>query len=109
MCKHLTYRATLYHFTVYTNRGQLGLMKCPNCITIDVDSFVLITECSGDKQDKHHRVSIFTPQLGQFVTSFGDKGEDSCQLNWPFGIAVAKNGDVIVAEYEGRRVQVFEL
>ena len=35
----------------YTNRGQLGPMKCPNCITNDVDSFVLITECSEDKQD----------------------------------------------------------
>ena len=54
-------------------------MRCPNCITIDVNSFVLITECSGDKQGKHHRVSIFTPQLGQFVTSFGDR-EDNCQL-----------------------------
>ena len=72
------------------------------------NSFVLITECSGDKQDKHHRVSIFTTQLGQFVTSFGDR-ENNCQLDWPFGIAVAKNGDVIVVEYEGRRIQVFEL
>ena len=80
-------------------------MKCPNCITIDV----LITECSVDEQDKHHRVSISTPQLGQFVTSFDDKGKDSCQLNWPFGIAVAKNGDVILVEYEGRRVRVFKL
>ena len=95
--------------SLYTNRGELGTMRCPNCITIDVDSFVLITECSGDKQDKHHRVSIFSPQLGQFVTSFGDKGEDDCQLNWPFGIAAAKNGDIIVVEYEGRRVRVFEL
>ena len=84
-------------------------MRCPNCITVDVDSFVLITECSVDKQDKHHRVSVFNPQLGQFITSFGDKGEGNCQLEWPFGIAVAKNGDVIVAEYEGRRIQIFEL
>ena len=58
----------------YTNRRQLGPMKCPNCITIDIDSFVLITKCSEDKQDKHHRVSIFTPQLSQFITRFGDEG-----------------------------------
>ena len=32
-------------------------MRCPNCI-IDADSVILITECSGDKQDKHHRISI---------------------------------------------------
>ena len=60
---------------------------------------MLITECCGDKQDRHHCVSIFTPQLGQFVASLGDKGD--CQLDWPFGIAVAKNSDVIVVEYEG--------
>ena len=93
----------------YSNRGELSAMRCPNCITIDVDSFVLITECSGDSQDKHHRVSIFSPQLGQFITSFGDKEDGKCQLNWPFGIAVAKNGDVIVVEYESRRIQIFEL
>ena len=90
----------------YTKRGELGTMRCPNGITIDTDSFVLITECSGDK---HHRVSIFSPQFGQFITSFGDKGEDNCQLDWPFGIAVAKNSDVIVVEYEGRRILIFEL
>jgi len=80
-----------------------------NCITIDVDSFVLITECSEDKQNKHHRISIFSPQLGQFVASVGDKGEGNCQFDWPFGIAVAKNSDVIVVEYEGRRIQIFEI
>ena len=34
------------------NRGEISAMRCPNCITIDVDSFVLITECSGNNQDK---------------------------------------------------------
>ena len=93
----------------YTNRGDMGVIRCPNCITIDVDSFVLITECSEDKQDKHHLISIFSPQLGQFVASVGDKGEGNCQFDWPFGIAVAKNSDVIVVEYEGQRIQIFEI
>ena len=93
----------------YSNRGELGTMRCPNCITIDVDSFVLITECSRDKQDRYHRISIYSPQLGQFVTSLGDKGESNYQLDWPFGIAVANNGDVIVVEYEGRCIKIFEL
>jgi len=74
----------------YTNRGDMGVIRCPNCITIDVDSFVLITECSEDKQDKHHRISIFSPQLGQLVGSVGDKGKSNYQFDWPFGIAVAK-------------------
>ena len=93
----------------YTNRGELGTIRRSNCITVDADSFVLITECPGDKQDKHHQVSIYSPLLGQFVTSFGDKGEGNCQLDWPFGIAVAKNGDIIIVEFEGRHIQIFEL
>lgn len=97
------------YISCYTNRGELDTLRCPNCITVDADSFVLVTECPGVKQEKHHRVSIYSPQLGQFVTSFGDTGEGDCQLDWPFGIAVAKNGDVIVVEYEGRRIQILEL
>jgi len=55
----------------------MGALRCPNCITIDVDSFVLITECSEDKLDKHHRISIFIPQFVQFVVSVGNKGEST--------------------------------
>ncbi|XP_065902787.1 E3 ubiquitin-protein ligase TRIM71-like isoform X2 [Dysidea avara] len=86
----------------FTDRGNLGSLRCPNCLALDSDSFVIVSEFPSDK---HHRVSIFSPQLNEFVISYG---ESPSVINCPFSIGVTKNGDIIVVGYN-RRVLIFEL
>ena len=43
-----------------------------------------------------------------YVTSWGQNGTSNGQFNIPFGLAVAPNGDVYVADYGNNRIQVFD-
>ena len=43
-----------------------------------------------------------------YVTSWGQNGSGDGQFIIPFGLAVAPNGDVYVADYGNNRIQVFD-
>ena len=55
----------------------------------------------------NHRITILNHDL-TFHGSFGSKGHDARYFDWPAGISVDSKGDVLVAEYTNRRVQVFD-
>ena len=59
-----------------------------------------VTEHSG------YRVQKFTP-FGSFITKWATLGSGNGQFNVPYGIAVASNGNVYVADQLNHRVQVF--
>lgn len=46
---------------------------------------------------ENHRISIFT-SMGQFVMSFGKKGEGPGEFLHPYGVAVGGCGEVYVAD-----------
>jgi sugar lactone lactonase YvrE len=52
------------------------------------------------------RVVVFDGN-GNFISEFGSYGMDSGQFDEPVGIAVAKNGEVYVADTWNQRIQVF--
>jgi hypothetical protein len=59
--------------------------------------------CDGYGNSRVHR---FTGD-GEHVTSWGEAGTDPGQFSLPHGIAVAPDGNVLVADRENFRIQVF--
>ena len=54
---------------------------------------------------------VFSPshQIGyscQLITKFGSRGSDKGHFKQIYGLAVSKNGNIYVAEYGNKRVQV---
>ena len=52
------------------------------------------------------RVSIFSTD-GEFIKSFGQKGDGPAQFNWPRGIALDKSGTLYICDFFNSRIQVF--
>ena len=65
----------------------------------------LIVTCSANTAT--NQIKVFTDQ-GVLVRQWGNPGSGLNQLNTPFGIAVATNGTVYVADYGNNRIQVFD-
>ena len=58
--------------------------------------------------DTHnHRITILNLDL-TFHGSFGSKGRETGQFYKPFGISVDSRGNVLVADYYNKRIQVFD-
>ena len=55
----------------------------------------------------NHRITILNTDL-TFHGSFGCKGSDPGKLNSPFSITVDLKGNVLVADYNNNRIQVFD-
>ena len=68
--------------------------------TAHSDDIVYVTELFN------HRVSMFTSE-GQFLTSFGTKGEGPGQFNCPRGITVDRDGLVYISDISNNRIQIF--
>ena len=92
----------------YTNMRQFGkrdknyreLLDGPICIYIDSDNIVYVTE------ENSHRISLFTLE-GEFLTSFGSKGDGPGQFNRPYSITMDKQGMIYVVDRDNARIQVF--
>ena len=55
----------------------------------------------------NHRITILNHDL-TFHGSFGSKGSETGQFNWPEGVSVDRKGNVLVADYLNKRIQVFD-
>lgn len=55
-----------------------------------------------------HDVSVFTSE-GQFMTSFGTRGEGQGEFKCPRGLAVNNEGVIYVCDYYNNRLQAFKL
>ena len=54
----------------------------------------------------HHRITVYDLQ-GNFLFSFGSKGNKPGQFNYPVGIDAAKNNRIYVADAGNKRIQIF--
>ena len=78
------------------NKGQLNY---PIGLTTDLNGFLLVT-------DNNHRVSVLDKD-GVCVCHFGSYGSANGQFSSPYGIAVSPNGNIYIADYSNKRVQIF--
>lgn len=99
--------------------AEAGQMNYPTGVVLDAAGELLVTENSSQ------RVDVFNPQSGQFIRAFGKDvggpGVDSCTttcqygtsssapgaVDDPYGLSVAPNGDIYVADYGNSRISVF--
>ncbi|XP_070546594.1 E3 ubiquitin-protein ligase TRIM71-like [Ptychodera flava] len=65
-----------------------------------VDGNIYVTDKVG------HCVRVYT-QHGKYLRSFGSEGKGQGQFNWPWGVVIATIGMVFVADYDNKRIQVF--
>ena len=78
-----------------------GELNHPSGVTIDATDKVYVTECDN------HRVSVFASD-GQFLTSFGTKGECHGKFNnHPVGLVVDTNGIVYVCDTGNNKIKIF--
>ena len=84
----------------YVGRFDKGQLNCPTGLTTDINGFVLVIE------NGNHRVTVFDKD-GAFVCSFGSNGSANGQFSNPRGIAVSPSGNIYVADYSNKRVQIF--
>ena len=55
-----------------------------------------------------HRVQYFSATTGQYIGQFGSKGNRNGQLSDPRGMSTDGKGNILVADYSNKRVQVFK-
>ena len=84
----------------YVGRFDKGQLSLPIGVTTDVLGYVLVTE------NGTHRVTVFD-QDGACVRQFGSNGSANGQFSNPRGIAISPNGNIYVADYSNKRVQIF--
>ena len=56
-----------------------------------------------------HRVQMFAASTGKYIGQFGSNGTGHGQFTYPHGITYDGKGHILVAEYNNRRVQVFNM
>ena len=84
----------------YVGRFDKIQLSYPIGLTTDMRGFVLVTE------NNNHRVTIFD-QDGARVHQFGSNGSANGQFSNPRGIAISPSGNIYVADYSNKRVQIF--
>eukprot|EP00058_Branchiostoma_floridae_P002395 XP_002587883.1 hypothetical protein BRAFLDRAFT_87270 [Branchiostoma floridae] len=80
--------------------GQQQGMKCPQCITVDEEGNILVSDFGN------HCVYVYKED-GQFLFQFGGLGSEG-QLKGPRGICTDRAGNIIVADMENGRVEMFD-
>ncbi|XP_011406990.2 PREDICTED: E3 ubiquitin-protein ligase TRIM71-like [Amphimedon queenslandica] len=58
--------------------------------------------------DNLNRVQYFSATTGQYIGQFGSYGNGNGQLSRPFGMSTDGKGNILVADYSNKRVQVFK-
>ena len=86
-------------FQLSFSKKANGQLNIPSGVCV-VDQFVYVVECWGDC------VSVFSRD-GQFITSFGKRGNEKGEFALPYGICVDCDGFLYVCDHGNNRVQVF--
>ncbi|XP_003390109.1 PREDICTED: E3 ubiquitin-protein ligase TRIM71-like [Amphimedon queenslandica] len=55
-----------------------------------------------------HRVQYFSATTGQYIGQFGSRGNGNGQFSSPRGVSINGKGNILVADSNNKRVQVFE-
>ena len=72
-------------------------------VLVHVDDTLYVTD------DGLHRVQMFSASTGKYIAQFGSKGTGNGQFRHPRGITYDGKGHILIADYNNRRVQVFNM
>src|SRR4029077_9294919 len=98
--------------TAYSGQNGLGWkLREPTSTTTDPTGLNL-TKTTEYNENSGNVIETKTPggtKSGlSYVSQFGSEGSGNGQFNWPTGIAFDGKGDVVVADEENARVDVFK-
>ena len=79
---------------------QEGKLNGPSGLAFDLEGNLLLANSLDS------RIQKFTKD-GEYISSFGVKGDGPGELDMPWGITVDNNGDIYVADWNNHRVQKF--
>jgi len=89
--------------TGWFERGyNLTLLKEPSDVAFDSDGNIYVADAGN------FRVAKFN-SFGEPISSWGTKGEQVGEFNFPHSLVVGKNNRLFVTDRENGRVQVFDL
>ena len=79
-----------------------GQLNCPMGITIDTAATGLVYVSEGG----NNRISVFTSD-GVFVSSFGSKGSNINQFDYPTELKFDKDGLLCVCDFYNKQLVVY--
>jgi tripartite motif-containing protein 71 len=86
--------------TYGTGKGQFLLVTG---ICVDDEGFIYCADYSGE----FDRISKWTPE-GKWVAQWAGHGEAKRHFRRPCGLAISKNGDLLVADIGNHRIQILD-
>ena len=105
--------STTAYIQVFNNNGTairtIGSIGNGNGQFSDPHGLVLVDDTLYVTDSGLHRVQMFSASTGKYIGQFGSKGEGHGQLRTPYGITYDGKGHILVADYNNRRVQVFNM
>jgi len=78
-----------------------GKFNTPDGITVDSDGYVYVADRNN------HRIQKFDSE-GNFIKSWGDKGNSDRQFNLPCDLEVDKEGNIYIVDYGNHRIKKFD-
>ena len=79
-----------------TPTGSIKDLQKPYGITVNQSGQIMVTE--------RHHISVFNPN-GEKYKTFGECGSDDGQFMFPHGVAMDRNGNILVADGRNHRIQ----
>jgi len=89
-------------FAIGQQVSQPGEFRIASGIAIDDDRHRIIVA-----DTYNHRIQVLSSIDGSFLFEFGSQGNRPCQLDSPFGVCIANQGRIIVADHSNDRLQSF--
>lgn len=95
--------------------GQFNFPRSIKAITIGTEKQLIVADTGNPfclcplpfpLSPGNHRVQVLRASDGVCLRAFGSKGSGNGNFSSPFGVALDRNGDVVVADTENHRVQV---
>lgn len=89
-----------YFAEIKEGEDRTGALTNPNSIAVDADGLLYVTDAIVP------RVVVYDTE-GNFVRTWGKRGDGPCMFGRPKGIAIDTDGHVYVADAQTNRLQVF--
>jgi len=80
----------------------------PVSVTLDPKGDRMYVVDIGGVRSKEHRVRVFNPVDGRHLFDFGTRGIGPGEFNFPYDLAVGKDGRLYVVDAGNFRVQIFD-
>jgi len=80
----------------------------PASVTVDPKGDRMYVVDVGGVRSTEHRVRVFNPVDGRHLFDFGSRGSGPGEFNFPYDLAVGKDGRLYVVDTGNFRVQVFD-